>query len=106
MRAYAVHHRHRSSVPGSDVRVEHRRPVKRLRTEPHARKEPEPHEPEPRASMVSLGTVTQRLVGRVRAERCAGARRSRCGATAAVGAGAKPKRASVLSVVTIIILAE
>jgi hypothetical protein len=38
--AYARHRRHRSSVPGSDVRVEHHRPVKRLRAKQNALKEP------------------------------------------------------------------
>jgi hypothetical protein len=37
--AYAGHRRYRSSVPGSDVRVEQNRPVKRLRAEPRALKE-------------------------------------------------------------------
>jgi hypothetical protein len=39
MRAYAFHVRNSRSVPGSDVRVEGSRPVKRLRADPRALKE-------------------------------------------------------------------
>jgi hypothetical protein len=83
MRAYAGHRRHRSSVPGSDVRVEHRRLGKRLRADPSALKQHAPHEP------LSLDGSVQCTVhaasSRPSACDAAGARRSRCGATAAVG---------------------
>jgi hypothetical protein len=79
MRAYAGHVRSSRSVPCSDVRVECIGLIERLRA--NALKEHAPHQPVPRRSV----WCTQRPV--VRAERCAGARRSRCGATAAVGQG-------------------
>jgi hypothetical protein len=84
MGAYVAHRHHRSCVPGSDVRVERRRPIKRLRAEPHALKETSPNQPRAPTGQ-SIELCTQRPVGRVRAEVCIGARRSRCGATAAVG---------------------
>jgi hypothetical protein len=62
--------------------------------------------PEPRrVSPVHCARAPSEWAECVRSD-AAGARRSRCGATAAVGAGAKPERASVLSVVHTIILEE
>jgi hypothetical protein len=63
--AYAGHRRHRSSVPGSDVRVEHHRPVKRLRAKQNALQEPSPHEPRAPTGQ-STALCTQRLMGRMR----------------------------------------
>ncbi len=49
--AYRGHRRQRSSVPGSDVRVEYHRPVKRLRAQSSALEEPSPHETKGRLSV-------------------------------------------------------
>jgi hypothetical protein len=55
---YVAHRLHRRSVPGTDVRVERPRLVKRLKAEPHALKEPSPHEPEPRWVCSVLGACS------------------------------------------------
>jgi hypothetical protein len=44
--AYAGHRSHRSSVPGSDVRIEQNRPIKCLQAKPSALEEHALHEPE------------------------------------------------------------
>ena len=67
--AYSFHFRHRSSVPGSDVRVEGRRLGKRLRAEPKAVKEHAPHLPRAPTGRFSA-LCTPRPVGLSRAERC------------------------------------